>query len=145
MGDYDLDSDSESESDFKPLDGSVMCAGSSRYLSEKDMNNFFDFKDKEAVNLLHLNIRSMKKNFDQLLALLTNMSCPLSSIAVSETWLTESSQDIFFLTGYNFESIHRPVKMGGGVGIFVNSSLNYIVRHDLCRVTSYIECILVEI
>ena len=115
------------------------------YITEEGLNNFFKVEDYSAVNMTHINARSLKKNFDKILSLISNISGTLTAIAISETWLTESLQDVFFISGYDFISKQRTEKIGGGVGIYVNSSLNYIVRNDLCRMTNYIECVFIEI
>lgn len=133
-----LDSDDEGDS---------LCATNnlSRYILEKDTECFFNVKDVGSINLLHINARSLKKNFVKLESLLANIKNPLSAIAISETWLNDSSTDNFFLPNYNFISKSRVDKVGGGVGIFVHSSLNYSVRSDLCRMENYIECVFLEI
>ena len=111
--------------------------------------NFFDSiiapANYNAVNLMHVNIRSLSKNFIKLESLLSNISAPLDAIAITETWLTESTNDSLFIPGYNFVSKVRRNKIGGGVGIFINSLFSYKVRDDLCRMLNYMECIFIEV
>ena len=102
-----------------------------KYLAEKDLDKFFNFNDSKAINMLHINIRSMKKNFCQLEALLSTMSDSVSAIAITETWLTESSKDAYFIPNYKFTSSSRSGKIGGGVGIYVHSSYEFAVREEL--------------
>ena len=136
-------SDYESDSDLFKTQTSISNIG--EYISEGNLNKFFKFEDDNAINLIHINARSLKKNIEQIRSLINNISSTITAIAISETWLTDNLQDVFFLNGYNFISKNRNGKLGGGVGIFVCSSLNYIVRNDLCRMSDFIECIFIEI
>jgi hypothetical protein len=69
----------------------------------------------------------------------------ISAIAVTETWLSDSLRDGYDIPGYNFISLPRTGKSGGGVGIFLNNTLAYKCRFDLYRMLDHIECIFVEI
>src|ERR1043165_975449 len=116
-----------------------------KYSSEENLGNFFEFEEKSAINLMHINTRSIKKNFDKIQELLHNIPGALTAIAITETWLTGNLQDAFFLPGYNFISKCRHRRTGGGVGIFICSTLNYFVRNDLCRMTDAIESIFIKV
>lgn len=74
-----------------------------------------------------------------------NISDSITAIAVTETWLTEQTEKDFFLPGYDFVIKCRKEKIGGGVGIFIFSNLNYFIRSDLCRMSIAIECLFIEI
>ena len=117
----------------------------SKYITVDTLNSFFKFDDFSAINILHVNCRSLKKNFSPFKDLLNVMSHPLLAIAVSETWLSEHFQDVYSLPGYKFVSNSRVNKIGGGVGIYINETFEYKVRSDLSRMTSFIECIFIEI
>ena len=117
----------------------------SPYIEESKLNDFFNFQGPSAINLMHVNCRSIKKNFREIVNFIELLSKPLTAIAVTETWLNASNQDTFSLSGYKFISQIRNEKIGGGVGIFVNIDLPYKLRPDLCRMTSYIECLFIEI
>ena len=73
------------------------------------------------------------------------MSQKLTVIAVSETWLTDLSEDTFNLTGYSFVSKSRNNKLGGGVGLYIDCNLEYKHRLDISFINDFIECIFVEI
>ena len=49
-----------------------------KYSSEENLGNFFEFEEKSAINLMHINTRSIKKNFDKIQELLRNISGTLS-------------------------------------------------------------------
>ena len=134
----DLETDEEYASDpFHGVD--------SKYIAEKDLGAFFKFKDNLAINVMHVNARSLKKNLCNLESLLNNIPGPVSAIAVTETWLTEHTKDVIFIPNYNFFSNCRSNKNGGGVGIFVHSSLNVSIRNTWNRMMHCIESIFIEI
>ena len=135
----------ESDSEEPDSDNNPLNVIGSKYVTEKDINKFFNFDDTEAVNVLHVNVRSMNKKFCHLESLLANILQPLSAIAVTETWLSESSKNIFFIPNYQFVSNSRSIKSGGGVGLFIHSSFSFSIRNDLNRMTEHIECVFVEI
>ena len=43
---------------------------------------------------------------------------PFSVMGMSETWLTDCTEELVNITGYNFVSNHRKSKTGGGVVYF---------------------------
>ena len=117
----------------------------SPYIEESKLNDFFNFQSSSAINLIHINCRSLKQNFREVVNFLELLSKPLTAIAMTETWLNASNQDTFIISGYKFVSQIRSDKIGGGVGIYVNTDLPYKLRPDLCRNTCYIECLFIEI
>src|ERR1051325_3463070 len=74
-----------------------------KYLTEDSLNNFFHQRKSAAINFLHVNCRSLQKNFFSVTNLL-NTCHPLTALALTETWLTTLSQDIHRIPGYNFVS-----------------------------------------
>ena len=61
--------------------------------------------DPNAFSVLHLNIRSLKKNFKNFKEFLTNLSASFSAIFLSETWCKsqdESQNSNYLTSGYNF-------------------------------------------
>ena len=119
-----------------------------KYITADKLNDFFQFEDHTALNLLHVNCRSLKKNFSSLNILIRPLSQNLAAIAVTETqkgWLTEALQDVYSIPGYKFVSNSRINKSGGGIGIFLKNCLDYKPRPDLSRMSAYIECLFIEI
>ena len=62
------------------------------YIEEVDLNNFIDFFVSTSLNLLHVNCKSVNKNFNSLNSLLQVSGGQLSVIAISETWLSDVSE-----------------------------------------------------
>ena len=54
------------------------------------------------------------------------LKAPIIVIAVSETWLTESLNDVYSIPGYNFFAKSCTGKTGGGVGLYVNNSFDCV-------------------
>ena len=78
--------------------------------------------DPNASSVLHLNIRSMKKNFENFKEFLKNVSVSFSTVCFSETWCEsrdESQNSNYILSGYNFFNHYRQYCRGGGVCLFV--------------------------
>lgn len=142
MNPDDYDSLSDSDCDIDPLVSKL--GGATKYIVESDLHDFFCFDNKIAINMLHINARSMKSNFQGIESLLSNVAGTLTAIAITETWLTSDTEDVYFIPGYNFIPFSRST-VGGGVGIFLQNSLNYFIRKDACRMLHYLECIFVEI
>lgn len=80
-----------------------------------------------CFSLLHNNVRSLKRNLENLQAhLLDELDYNFSIIGVSETKITrknslEFNQD---LPSYKFENVPTLLS-SGGVGIYISSNLNY--------------------
>jgi len=117
----------------------------SPYINESELNDFFHPQGASAINFIHINCRSIKKNFREFVSLIELLSKPLSVIAVTETWLNSQNENTYSIPGYKFTSLSRTEKTGGGVGIFINTHFSFVLRPDLNRMTSYIECLFIEI
>ena len=98
----------------------------------------------EAVQTKRIKQRIKRKNHSSIANLLNMLKAPITVIAVSETWLTESLKDVYSIPGYNFFAKSRTGKTGGGVGLYVNNSFDCKIYSDLCRMTEYLECIFLE-
>jgi hypothetical protein len=117
----------------------------SNYMVEDELNTKLD-DNNNSFSLLHLNARSLLGNLDKLKILLSNIKKPFSVIGITETWLNDQTHDLVDISGYKFVSNHRTTKPGGGVGLYLQNSLEY----KLCSKCNYtnpdlIESIFVEI
>ena len=104
-----------------------------KYYTEGSFNNALA-QGKSCLNqnnnscnlpLLHINIRSISKKIDKLSTLLGSISLQFSVIAVTETWLEDSSHSSD-IPGFNFVHKHRENRTGvASVFILlITSSLN---------------------
>ena len=70
--------------------------------SSRNLNNF----DKSSFSMLHLNVRSLQKNFENLFNLLMTLKFEFKVICITQTWYSDNSMnhDIFEVPQY--KSIH---------------------------------------
>ena len=104
--------------------------------------------DNKSFSILHLNIRSFKKNFDKLVNFSATLSFNFKVICVTETWCSIEHNNSYVYKLTNYSSIHQTRssdKAGGGLAIFVHNSLTYSVRKDLNTNNEDIESLCIEI
>ena len=103
------------------------------------------FSDKFSV--LHLNIRSLNKNFEKFREFFSTLNSKFNVICFSETWASHdiSKDSRFQLEGYNIVYQNRINKRGGGVSIFIDKSYDFKIRNDLCVNSNSIESLSIEI
>lgn len=84
-----------------------------------------------SLSFLHLNIRSLQRNFDNFSNLLLKININFTFIGLSETWLKDS-ETLMDIPGYRFIHNPRHNRTGGGVGLYFSDHLNFKLRSDLC-------------
>src|SRR5690606_4444466 len=79
-------------------------------------------KDDTAFKILHLNIRSIRKNFDSFISYLHSISLP-DIIILTETWIYSNETAFFSIPNYNpiFDCNDR--SRSGGVAIFIHDGI----------------------
>ena len=82
-------------------------------------------------SILHINCRSLKRNYDEIEALLDSLKCSFSILALSETWLDDCSTPTCVFKDYIYVGNHRNGRRGGGVGLCIKNNYNYALRQDL--------------
>ena len=118
--------------------------GCSYYVGDK----FYDTLQKEIMisceqsnhlSLFHLNIRSLQNK------VLTSLDIKFSVVGITETWLMDPPFGVE-IDGYNFVYKMRPVRSGGGVGLYVSDNLNFRIRTDIYADESEVmEALFIEI
>lgn len=85
-----------------------------------------------SFSILHCNIRSLSKNYDNLVNMLHEINHPFSVIGLSETKfkLNQDQLTNSDLSGYYFLS-QSTLTNAGGVGFYILNDLSYSVRSDL--------------
>ena len=79
--------------------------------------------ESDLFSVIHLNARSIPKNFDNFLTFLENVEIQFTAIGVSETWLNGTNQNLYGIKGYS--QVNK--KRGGGDSLFcgyISSSIN---------------------
>jgi exonuclease III len=97
------------------------------------------------LSIIHMNIRSTKKNFKDLQMMLSNLEHTFTCVALTETWLKTYNAALFDIEGYTHEFITRETKLGGGISIYIRDDTNYKVRTDLNISTNDTEMLWIEI
>lgn len=102
------------------------------YYIEDQLNKAIDeISDINLFSIFHLNCRSMSKNYSTLSQYLKCINHQFSIIAVSETWLSNETEDIFPLDNYTTVFKSRHSNRGGGVGFYIRNDINFKIREDI--------------
>lgn len=115
------------------------------YIDEKDLDSFVPQNSNNKLNILHINSRSIKKNFSGIIALLNSTTVKFTLIAITETWLSVSNEDFFQIDGYIFVPVSRTTKKSGGVAMFIDNTIDYKLLSDVSSIKDSIESLFVEI
>ena len=104
------------------------------YFSINDAKSYFADKRINDLSLIHLNISSLPANFNKLNDLLADLNLEPDVIALTETKITEVTNNDFCPTLDNYSFINIPSETkSGSVGVFLRDNLNYSLRKELCR------------
>ena len=104
------------------------------YLSPSEIDKNFQNFSKESFSVLHLNIRSMNKNFEAFQDFYKSLNTKFSIICLTETWANDSDinqNSLFQLEGYFPVHQIRKSRKGGRIIIFIRDSLLYKLRNYL--------------
>ena len=102
-------------------------------LTPFEFDNRLCSKFSKAFTISHINIRSLNKNIDALRLLYEEcIKSKFHLIGLSEVW-NVSCADILGIDGYTLEvNCRDPGLRGGGVGVYVHSSLKYkMLKYDI--------------
>ena len=98
----------------------------SYYLFPNEIESFLAEKENsETINAIHVNIRSLSKNFDNLLDILRDSNYSFNILCITETWCTDSTLNNSNLHLPNFDIIsqeRKTNKHGGGVLIYIQKA-----------------------
>lgn len=73
--------------------------------------------------ILHQNIRSYNKNFDEFLVLINSFKSKFNCIILTEAWLNDDS-DLMSLDGYNLFRSYNSLNQCDGVVVYIDNSLS---------------------
>ena len=93
-------------------------------------------RHKDGLSVLHLNCRSVSAHFDEVRELLRSLENQVDIVCLSETWLTDTSCELFSLPNYIAYFSNRQNRKGGGSAIYVKESIE---RRKLDNLTTTIE------
>jgi hypothetical protein len=107
-------------------------------------NYFFNqLPNKYSVNkfsCIHINIRSMIKNFPKLQQLIHNSISPIDVIIVTEAGITDPIVNLYNLTGYNMYPQLRTNKRGGGIIVYAKNYLKLTLTQHQTKTFENLTC-----
>lgn len=112
----------------------------SSFSNFQDFNSLladFDLSSVNALTLVHINIRSARKYWDQFCVTVNFFKSLVDVWVLTETNLPKDLISQFSLPGYREFIFVRPCRTGGGISIFVKDSwealkLNFTFNHAEC-------------
>ena len=116
-----------------------------QYYTTEEFNLKFPSNNKKDLSIFHINIRSLNKNGDELIAYLSLLKRDFDIICLTETWISELPViDDIFPSYKSYHSI-RKGKNGGGCAIYINSKYPTSIIPDITVNESYIETVFAKI
>ena len=104
----------------------------SLYILPEEFKKFIDSSFHDSFSTLHLNIRSIKKNFDNFKLFFSTLGFSFSVICFSKTWLDEAGNSLYESPNYISKHQVRDDRKGGGVSVYIHNSLSFNVLSKLC-------------
>ena len=141
-----LSSDDQNIPNFNPTSVNTIGGFESKYYTPDQFNNEVlpVNGSNTCMSILHINCRSLKKNFDTITDYLYLLKVKFDFILLSETWLSGSPDQLLSLDGYDYYGESRQSR-GGGVGIYARNVFKIIKRPDLCIFNENIESHFLEV
>ena len=142
----DLFSDSNIDPDKNFYDDFNISLFQTNYFTPNEFTKNFDMSC-DSFSVLHLNVRSLNKNFKHFKDFFASLKLKFSVLCFSETWAEEdiSKNSLFQLEGYNLIHQNRKDRKGGGLAIFVDKIFTFKLRDDLSINSNSIESLTIEI
>ena len=81
------------------------------------------FQDNSAINFLHMNIRSMRANFDTFLTYLDNLIKLPSVIVLTEIWIQEDEKPLYEIPGFTSFFFCISHKRASGIAVYFTTSI----------------------
>ena len=99
----------------------------------------------DCLRTLHLNIQGLSSSLDQL-KLMCEDSSRHDVLGICKTFVTERTDLLLELSGYNCEKIHRRKLSKGGLALYIFDAIPYTVQHDLSKnIEGVLESLFIEI
>ena len=115
------------------------------YVLPEDFHDFLAKPGTGYFSILHLNIRSIKKNFKSFKTYFSALDFTFSIICFSETWCDDLDNFIYDLPSYTSSHQKRSDRKIGGVSVYVHNSLNFKTIPELSTNFRDIESLALEI
>ena len=102
------------------------------------------YSDDACIKVISVNIRSCRKNFDELLTMLNVLKNIFAIVILTEIWLTTETDFGFSLNGFDSFNLYRNT-YGGGIKVFVNSNYEAVVLNDFTGIGECYESLFLDI
>lgn len=107
-----------------------------------DSDFFSSNYDGSKINLIHINIRSMRSNFDMFIAALSKFKHKINIIVLSEIWIGSEEINLYKLPGYKLTAKCNDSYKAGGVARYVDENFESC---SLDCIFNTADCMLVKI
>ena len=98
------------------------------------------------LRVLHLNIRSLSSNMEDLCATLSIIKYRFNVIAITESWLSDHNEPLYSIPGYRAYHSLRPAGVrGGGVSVYVYQGFKATVLQHTRVSNPHIESLFLDI
>ena len=100
----------------------------------------------KSFSILHINCRSLYNKTNEIALLLDSTNTTYSIIGFTETWLNATTAPLINFPNYSFVFNNRNQRIGGGVGILIHNSFEFIIHPDFFpHDNNLFECLCIEI
>ena len=115
------------------------------YLEDQFISKVVEQKNCNRLSFFHLNVKSIPKHFDELEMYINSLKLEFTMIALTETWLDQSKQDLYNMPKYNCINRFRKQRRGGGVSLYIKNDIKFMNRPDLEYFDVEMESLFIEI
>jgi len=88
-----------------------------------------------VVNIFHLNIQSLRSNFEELKLLLVDVLDKIDIIVLTETWISDCEIDFYLLDNFMSYNCSRSYNRSGGVVVYIKNKLEFS-RSVYCMISA---------
>ena len=99
--------------------------------------------DRNGISVMSFNIRSMNANFDNFKSEILHFDKSLDIMGFCETRITDVTEQLYKLPGYNLYCANVASDMGG-VCLYIKDHINCKIRKDLEFIRKHIELIFID-
>ena len=98
-----------------------------KYFFSETLPDYIQNTTSKDFSILHLNIRSLQKHFDDFKGFLSHLNFTFKVVCLSETWLYDAKHRASFNPSINqLINLHRQNGWaGGGICIFIHESIDF--------------------
>lgn len=119
---------------------------SSQYFNENNLNKEIRvLNERQHFTLLHLNIRSVPRNFCKFTSYIQNLNINFDVTGLTETWLNKANTNLYNMNGYVQRESCREGSRGDGASLYIKDDLSFIVRNDLTVSNNEFQSLFIEL